>query len=33
MVINTREKTEGLQEMGWGWGIFYKVARKDFMIW
>lgn len=29
-MINTREKTEGLQEMGRGWGIFYKVARKDF---
>ena len=31
MVINTREKNEGLQEMGWGWGIFYKVVRKDFI--
>ena len=30
MVRNTREKTEGLPEMGWGWGIFYKMARKDF---
>ena len=30
MVIHTREKTEGLQETGWGWGTFCKVAGKDF---